>query len=193
MRFTIPLDATSNISIVPFQGDMVIADNVFTDGGAIQLYAMAIRVVVAENVATRTSGFLSWGLNPHGWGVQPNFMTSFVDNTVAVGNAWGGQTDGFATASPIGDDVVYNRAVIFRRNTLLNNAPIAIGGATLDVIVEACRVVDNDVGIAVSNTTTAGVWLNTFDGVAAPLASFESYAPDGDGPEAPELLLQWHG
>jgi len=176
--FAVPLDATSVISIVPFRGAMVIAANTFVDGGAIQLYAMAIRVVVAENVATRTSGFLSWGLNPHGWGVQPNFMTSFVDNVVAVGNAWGGQSGGFATASPGGDGITYNRAVVFRRNALLSNAPISVGGTTVDVIVEACHVAANDVGIAVSNTT-AGVWLrgNTFDGVAAPLAAFASYAP----------------
>jgi hypothetical protein len=62
--FAVPLDNTSVISIVPFRGDIIVVGNTFTDGGAIQLYAMAISVVVAENVATRTSGFLSWGLNP---------------------------------------------------------------------------------------------------------------------------------
>ena len=60
---------------------------------------MAINAVVAENTAVRTSGFLSWGLNPHNWGVQPNFYTSFVNNSVLVGNAWGGQTGGFAAVS----------------------------------------------------------------------------------------------
>jgi hypothetical protein len=107
-------------------------------------------------------------------------MTSFLDNTVAAGNAWGGQTGGFATASPIGDGAfAYNRAVVLRRNAVLSNAPITVGGATADVVVEACHVAANDVGIAVSNATTAGVWLrgNTFDGVAAPLTAFASYAP----------------
>ena len=177
--FAVPLDATSVISIVPFRGDMVIAGNTFTDGGAIQLYAMAIRVVVAENVAARTSGFLSWGLNPHNWGVQPNFMTSFLSNVVAVGNAWGGQTGGFATVSASDQGgLVLNRAVVLRNNSVLNNAPIAIGGATVDVVVEGCRVAENDVGIAVANTT-AGVWLrgNAFDAVGAPLVDFDFYAP----------------
>jgi hypothetical protein len=176
--FAVPLDATSVVSIVPFRGDMVVAGNAFVDGGAIQLYAMAIRVVVADNTAARTSGFKTWGLNPHGWGVQPNFMTSFLDNEVSVGNAWGGQSGGFESVSPI-DNTTYNRAVVFRRNAVLSNAPIAVGGATVDVVVEACHVAANDVGIAVSNATTAGVWLrgNTFDGVAAPLAAFISYAP----------------
>ena len=62
--FQIPLDLTSIISIVPFRGDTIITGNTFTDGGAIQLYAMAIGVVVSENTAVRSSGFLSWGLNP---------------------------------------------------------------------------------------------------------------------------------
>ena len=62
--FAVPLDSTSVISIVPFRGDVIITANTFTDGGAIQLYAMAIGVVVSENVATRASRFMSWGLNP---------------------------------------------------------------------------------------------------------------------------------
>ena len=177
--FAVPLDATSVLSIVPFRGDMVFTGNSFIDGGAIQLYAMAIRVMLSENVATRTSGFLSWGLNPHNWGVQPNVMTSFLNNTVAVGNAWGGQTGGFATVSASDQGALtLNRGVVFRGNAALSNAAFAVGGSTVDVIVEACAVRDNDVGIAVSNSTS-GVWLrgNVFERVAQPLASFVSYAP----------------
>ena len=97
--FAVPLDASSLLSIVPFRGDVIVVGNAFVDGGAIQLYAMAINAVVAENTAARSSGFLSWGLNPHNWGVQPNFYTSFVNNSVLVGNAWGGQTGGFSAVS----------------------------------------------------------------------------------------------
>lgn len=66
MPYDVAPDATSFVSIVPFRGDIIIAGNDFVDGGAIQLYAMAVNTIVAENTATRTSGFLSWGLNPHG-------------------------------------------------------------------------------------------------------------------------------
>lgn len=54
------LDATSMISIVPFRGHMIFADNRFEDGGAFQLYAMSINCVVAENVGTRMDGFSAW-------------------------------------------------------------------------------------------------------------------------------------
>jgi hypothetical protein len=97
--FAVDLDGTSVVSIVPFRGSIIITGNAFVDGGAIQLYAMAIGVTVTENTAVRTSGFLTWGLNPHNWGLQPNFYTTFENNSVLVGNAWGGQTGGFATVS----------------------------------------------------------------------------------------------
>lgn len=178
--FLVPLDSTSLISIVPFRGDLILTGNTFTDGGAIQLYAMAINVMVSENTAMRTSGFLSWGLNPHNWGVQPNFFTSFVNNSVAVGNAWGGQTGGFATVSASDQgNLTLNRGVVLRGNTCFNNAPIAIGGNSADVVVEGCSVRHNDVGIAVDNATTSGVWLrgNTFEEVGVEVTGMNNYAP----------------
>lgn len=42
--FDVPLDASSFVSIVPFRGNIIVAGNRFADGGAIQLYAMAIDV-----------------------------------------------------------------------------------------------------------------------------------------------------
>ena len=178
--FAVPLDGSSLLSIVPFRGDVIITGNAFSDGGAIQLYAMAIGVSVSENTAVRASGFLSWGLNPHNWGVQPNFYTIFINNTVAVGNAWGGQTGGFATVSANDQgNITLNRGVVFRGNAALNNAPFSIGGSSADVVVEANHVAHNDVGISVSNATTTGVWLrgNTFEDVAREVVGFVSYAP----------------
>lgn len=104
--------------------------------------------------------------------MQPNFFTTFNDNTVVVGNAWGGQTGGFGTVSA-GDqgNLTLNRGVVFRRNTLLNNAPIAISGSTVDVVVEHCVIRNNEVGIAIANATS-GVWLrgNYFQDVGLPFA-----------------------
>jgi hypothetical protein len=179
--FLVPLDpATSLLSIVPFRGDLIVTGNTFTDGGAIQLYAMAINVMVSENTAVRTSGFLSWGLNPHNWGVQPNFFTSFINNSVAVGNAWGGQTGGFATVSASDQgNLTLNRGVVLRSNVCASNAGIAIGGNTADVVVEGCSVRRNNVGIAVDNATTSGVWLrsNTFEEVGVEVTGMHNYAP----------------
>ena len=106
--------------------------------------------------------------------MQPNFFTTFADNTVSVGNAWGGQTGGLGTVSASDQgSLSLNRGVVFRRNALLNNAPIAISGSTADVVVEHCLVRNNAVGIAVANATTSGVWLrgNAFENVGAPTAA----------------------
>lgn len=85
-----------------------------------------------------------------------------------MGNAWGGQTGGFATVSASDQgNLTLNRGVIFRGNVCANNAGIEIGGNTADVVVENCVVRQNDVGIVVDNTTTSGVWLrgNSFEDV----------------------------
>jgi hypothetical protein len=112
--------------------------------------------------------------------VQPNFYTSFLDNTVAVGNAWGGQTGGFGTVSANDQgNLTLNRGVVLRGNVCASNAGIAIGGSTADVVVEGCTVRRNEVGIAVDNATTSGVWLrgNSFEGVAEEVRGMAGYAP----------------
>lgn len=179
--FTLPLDATSLLSIVPFRGDIIIANNAFHDGGGIQLYAMAIATTVVDNTASRTSGFMAWGLNPHSWGYQPNFGVQFLSNTVVVGASWGGQTGGFATMT--GDDANFtghlNQGLVFRGNVGESDASFLIGGSTAEVVVEHNRVSNADVGVAVSNTTTTGVLLrgNVFENVGVEVTTFLYYAP----------------
>ena len=86
---------------------------------------------------------------------------SFLGNTVAVGQAWGGQTGGMGTTSCAGfsDCGGYagpmNRAVIFRGNSLLNNAAFTIGGLTAGVIIEHNSVEGNLVGLTIDNTTSS--------------------------------------
>jgi hypothetical protein len=117
--------------------------------------------------------------------LQPNFMVSFLNNTVTVGNAWGGQTGGMATTSCIGAadcGSLYagpmNRAILFRGNTLLNNAAFSIGGLTAAVVVENNKVANNNVGFTVANTTTA-VFLrgNQFVNVSSQFVGMPSHLP----------------
>ena len=123
-----------------------------------------VPTAVTENTALRASSFIAWGLNPHLWGIQPNFRVSFLNNSVAVGNAWGGQTGGMETASCAGPADCggnyagpMNRAIVFRDNVLRSNAAISIGGLTAGVIVEHNTILQNDVGVAVDNATTSSV------------------------------------
>ncbi len=170
-------DDTSLISITPFRGRYLFVGNEFTDGGAVQLYAMSIDCVVAENTGTRMDGFYAWGRNPHGWGWQPSWFCQFLDNRITEGNGYGYRAASLSTFTSDNDEQYGGplaRCGIHRRNVLENNARIRVRGTTEDAVVEHCIVRNNDQGIEVQSTTE-GVLLrdNTFEKVATP------YAGDG--------------
>jgi len=163
------LDATSMVSVVPFRGDLFFVANAYEDGGPFQLYAMAQRCVVAENTGARMDGFIGEGLNPHGWGWQPNWYNYFADNTITEGNALGGKTAlfGLGGSYAVGDAGVpsgdaycgnltggpLNLGSVFRRNTALNNARIRVDGSTECALLDRNRVESSLVGIHISNRT----------------------------------------
>ena len=166
-------DATSRISIAPFRGRNLFIGNTFEDGGAFQLYGMALDTIVAENKGARMEGFSAWGLNPHGWGWQPVWFCQFLDNEILEGNGYGHRTASFGTITGDNNDVYAGplaRYVIFRRNVCRNNAAINIRGTVVDALVEHCTVEHSDTGINVQ-ATTRGVLLreNTMEDVAHPL------------------------
>ena len=72
--WTIPPDKTSQIHIGPFRGHNLFVGNTIEDGGNFQLYAAAHESIVAENKGARMDGFSVWGLNPHGWALQPTWF-----------------------------------------------------------------------------------------------------------------------
>lgn len=84
-------DETSIISIVPFRGRTLIINNVFEDGGAMQLYGMSIENIVSGNKGIRMSGFLAWGLNARLWGWQPSWYNQFLNTEIVEGNNYSHQ------------------------------------------------------------------------------------------------------
>eukprot|EP01121_Diplochlamys_sp_Union-15-3_P013403 TRINITY_DN4154_c0_g1_i1.p1 TRINITY_DN4154_c0_g1~~TRINITY_DN4154_c0_g1_i1.p1 ORF type:complete len:718 (+),score=128.94 TRINITY_DN4154_c0_g1_i1:51-2204(+) len=152
-----PIVNVSGINIGPFKGRMLFINNTFSDGGSVQLYAMAIDIIVAENIGQRFNGFFSWGLNPHKWGWQPNWFTQFLDNTILEGNGWGHFAASLSSIT--GDEQPgnfsgpMNNNVIMRRNVLHSNANIIISGTSYDVIVENNVIMNTETGITVQNTT----------------------------------------
>jgi hypothetical protein len=169
----VPPDETSRISIVPFRGQNLFIGNTFEDGGAFQLYGMAIDVIVAENKGARMDGFLTWGhMNPQGWGVQPSWFCQFLDNEIVEGNGYGNRTASFGTvmdtksaayAGPLG------RCILFRRNRCRNNASFGLGESLRDALVEHCTIAHADLGITVG-AKARGVLLreNALEDVARP-------------------------
>lgn len=82
--FTTALDATSNVTILPYIGNIAFNGNNYSDGGEVQFYAQAFSVVAAENRFTRTGGLSAWARGYSG--KDANLGNSFVDNTVLEGN-----------------------------------------------------------------------------------------------------------
>ena len=95
--WTIPPDATSKIQIGPFRGHNLFVGNTIEDGGCFQLYAAANESIVAENKGARMDGFAVWGLNPHGWAIQPSWFAQFLDNEIVEGNGYGSRAASFST------------------------------------------------------------------------------------------------
>jgi hypothetical protein len=95
--WTIPPDKTSKIAISCFRGHNLFIGNTIEDGGAFQLYAAASDSIVAENKGTRMDGFSVWGINPHGWALQPSWFCQFLDNEIVEGNCYGPRASAFAT------------------------------------------------------------------------------------------------
>ena len=86
-KFASPLDASSLVTIVPFQGHIAFVGNRYSDGGEVQLYGQALECVMADNSFTRTGGLSAWARSTdpaHGWGT--NQRNQFLDNVVLEGN-----------------------------------------------------------------------------------------------------------
>ena len=97
--WTIPPDKNSNIQISSYRGHNLFVGNTVDDGGAFQLYAAAYDSIVAENKGARMDGFSVWGLDPHGWALQPTWFAQFLDNEIIEGNGWGSRSASFGTVA----------------------------------------------------------------------------------------------
>jgi hypothetical protein len=85
--FSVDLDNSSQVTILPYIGQIAFNGNVYSDGGEVQFYAQALGVVAAENRFERTGGLSAWARGYSG--KDANLRNSFIDNTVVEGNhAW---------------------------------------------------------------------------------------------------------
>lgn len=82
--FSVELDGTSNVTIMPYIGQIAFNGNRYADGGEVQFYAQALGVVAAENTFERTGGLSAWARGYSG--KDANLRNSFIDNEVLEGN-----------------------------------------------------------------------------------------------------------
>ena len=104
--FTVPLDTSSKVTILPFTGQIAFNKNDYSDGGEVQFYSTALGVQAIENTFARTGGLTAWarvgtrsGNRTMGWGA--NLRNSFIDNEVTEGNhVWNYNTKPTSATDP---------------------------------------------------------------------------------------------
>jgi hypothetical protein len=145
----VPLDATSWVSVFEHREKSIYRDNLFTDGGPMQLYGGAFHMIVANNTFERTTGAIVEGLNHHGGGTPmliPSYFIETFDNHIVEGMSYDGSVSGFRTSGyynrSVGFDGASVAAVVYRNNTV-DNGVWVIQGAVTDVIVEGNTMVNS--------------------------------------------------
>eukprot|EP00039_Didymoeca_costata_P023790 m.8277 g.8277 ORF g.8277 m.8277 type:complete len:915 (-) comp3864_c0_seq1:40-2784(-) len=100
--FSVDLDSTSYVTIMPFVGHIAFNGNEYQDGGEVQFYAQALGVVAAENNFARMGGLSAWARGYSG--KNANLCNSFIENTIEEGNhVWNYNTH----PNPIEDPTTY--------------------------------------------------------------------------------------
>jgi hypothetical protein len=170
----VPLDRTSEITIVQAHENYLIIDNAFEDTGvAAQSFGTALGHVIAGNRSNRTSGFAAIGLSYGHF--QPCWRIQILDNHILEGNVYRAGPDRHVFSNEALIFVRANQlattagrpplveAVIVRGNRLDQDAHIEITGFSAaspgvrDIVVEANTTGPSRVGMVVDHGVAA--WL----------------------------------
>ena len=182
----VPLDQTSFISVCKALDHVIAADNIAHDAGnTILFWCGGIEVIAARNKSIRGGAIQQITISYEGQ-VLPGLRAQFFDNQILEGTTWGasfifprGSNIGTLTYPPIYHDRTlqadkgtpvtapdYHGPMaldqVFRRNTIANNGRFFVGGNVQNVLFEAGRVSDADIGIEV--TTRGGRWADFLKG-----------------------------
>jgi len=182
----VPLDTTSFISVCKALDHVIAVDNVAHDAGnTILFWCGGIEVIAARNKSIRGGAIQQITISYEGQ-VLPGLRAQFFDNEILEGTTWGasfifprGSNIGTLTYPPISHDRTlqadkglpvtapdYHGPMaldqVFRRNTIANNGRFFVGGNVQNVLFEAGRVSDAEIGLEV--TTRGGRWADFLKG-----------------------------
>ncbi len=138
--FAVGPDQTSTVTIVPFNGRVLVIGNRFEDANWVNAgYGTSLDVVYANNQLFRCAQLLNYGLETDGH-IQPSWFVQYLDNELCEGQT-GLDVTGSVRHRNLYDGPV-TRCVIERRNTLAadNSGGLSVSGHTRDVLVENCAL-----------------------------------------------------
>lgn len=189
-------DNTSLIGITMLQRHYILEGNDFSDAGiAIQFYGTSYEHIVSGNTCARAGGYQGIGKPYGGYNLppdknpchQPSWFCQFVDNEITEGSIY---RSGANNSILSGDSVIgvfgwpltkdwpwpYNVGSVVKRNTLDNNARLAVGGSAndkpsvSDTVVEHNTVSNANEGLRLDNAVRGVVVrANRFDNVRDPI------------------------
>ncbi|MCX6903431.1 MAG: hypothetical protein NTW03_08140, partial [Verrucomicrobia bacterium] len=145
--FAVGPDQTSIVTIVPFNGRVLVIGNRFEDANWVNAgYGTSMDVVYANNRLFRCAQLLNYGLETDGH-IQPSWFVQYLDNELCEGQTGLDVTGSVRHRDLYDGPVPVTRCVIERRNTLApdNSGGLSVSGHTRDVLVENCglRHADN--------------------------------------------------
>lgn len=136
---TVP-DATSIVTIVPFDGRVLVIGNRFEDANWVNAgYGTSIDVVYAGNILARCADLMNYGLAGRGV-LQPSWYVQYLDNRISEGltevgsSGTGHQSDQYS--GPLTCWCIHRREIL----TSDNSGSIEITGNVHEAIVEDCRL-----------------------------------------------------
>lgn len=139
----VPLDATSEITVVQAQENYLVIGNTFEDVGVgAQAFGTAIGHVFAGNQSNRTSGFAAIGLNYGHF--QPCWRIQILDNHILEGNVYRAGPD---------RNTISNEALIFVRANQTTTEPGR--PPFVDAVIVRGNRLDQDAHIQIEGFSTA--------------------------------------
>ncbi len=150
----VPLGEDSVVSFGARRERCIYRDNVFADGGAMQLWGLMWHAVVANNVGTRFAGFVVTNFFPY----SSSYFIETLNNRVTEGVAYYPSSAGFSidgsynASSDFTHPVV--SALVYRGNSVDNGA-WAMDGAVSDVLIEGNVMSYSDHGLVVDQNCKA--------------------------------------
>ena len=158
--FAVAPDQTSIVTIVPFNGRVLVIGNRFEDANWVNAgFGTSIEVVYANNQLFRCAQLLNYGLETDGH-LQPSWFVQYLDNEMGEGQT-GIDVTGGVRHRELYDGPV-TRCVVERRNSFAadNGGSISVSGHTRDVLVENCTLRHAENFIRADNPATGLVFRN---------------------------------
>ncbi len=173
--WTVEPDSRSVISIGVYNGKNLFIENRVEDAGSVvQLYPPNSECIVAKNINVRGGNINCGGhidRKNDRLRVEPSWYNQFLDNVVPEGNGWGaggpaatavinGVLGGEGILNIYGINTFWEKGFIsrwhvVRRHLAENNSSIRVGGSVSDVVIEGCRIKQNERGIWLETTAEA--------------------------------------